>query len=84
MNMRFAQFLRLDLAGAALYIITCFTVGFVFSGLPAPREFSCGMMLSKVAPGLRQTLHCLTELRRIQGSKTHARGLDGLPGHGIS
>src|ERR1700733_3189306 len=32
MNMRFAQFLRLDLAGAALYIIAYFTVGFVFSG----------------------------------------------------
>jgi len=32
MNMRFAQFLRLDLAGAALYIIAYFTVGFAFSG----------------------------------------------------
>ena len=32
MNMRFAQFLRLDLAGAALYIIAYFAVGFVFSG----------------------------------------------------
>ncbi len=32
MNMRFAQFLRLDLAGAALYIVAYFTVGFVFSG----------------------------------------------------
>jgi membrane protein DedA with SNARE-associated domain len=32
MNMRLLQFLRLDLAGAALYILTYFTVGFAFSG----------------------------------------------------
>jgi membrane protein DedA with SNARE-associated domain/rhodanese-related sulfurtransferase len=32
MNMRLLQFIRLDLAGAALYIVTYFTVGFVFSG----------------------------------------------------
>jgi membrane protein DedA with SNARE-associated domain/rhodanese-related sulfurtransferase len=32
MNMRLLQFLRLDLAGAALYILAYFTVGFVFSG----------------------------------------------------
>ena len=32
MNMRFAQFLRLDLAGAALYIVAYFIVGFAFSG----------------------------------------------------
>src|SRR5712664_245722 len=32
MNMRLAPFLRLDAAGAALYIIAYFTVGFVFSG----------------------------------------------------
>jgi membrane protein DedA with SNARE-associated domain len=32
MNMRLLQFMRLDLAGAALYILCYFTVGFVFSG----------------------------------------------------
>jgi membrane protein DedA with SNARE-associated domain/rhodanese-related sulfurtransferase len=32
MNMRAAQFLRLDLAGTALYIGTCMGLGFVFSG----------------------------------------------------
>src|SRR6201995_2631825 len=32
MNMRLLQFMRLDLAGAALYILVYFTVGFVFSG----------------------------------------------------
>ena len=32
MNMRMAQFLRLDLAGAALYVGAYFAVGFVFSG----------------------------------------------------
>jgi membrane protein DedA with SNARE-associated domain/rhodanese-related sulfurtransferase len=32
MNMRFTQFLRLDLAGAALYIFAYFSVGFIFSG----------------------------------------------------
>jgi membrane protein DedA with SNARE-associated domain/rhodanese-related sulfurtransferase len=32
MNMRLATFLRLDLAGAALYVGSYFTVGFVFSG----------------------------------------------------
>ena len=32
MNMRVLQFLRLDMAGAALYIFAYFTVGFVFSG----------------------------------------------------
>src|SRR5271154_2435630 len=32
MNMRASQFLRLDLAGASLYVGTYFTVGFVFSG----------------------------------------------------
>jgi membrane protein DedA with SNARE-associated domain len=32
MNMRLLQFLRLDLAGAALYILAYFTVGFAFSG----------------------------------------------------
>ena len=32
MNMRFAPFLRLDLAGAVLYIGAYFAVGFVFSG----------------------------------------------------
>jgi membrane protein DedA with SNARE-associated domain/rhodanese-related sulfurtransferase len=32
MNMRFAQFLRLDLAGSLLYIGSWFGVGFVFSG----------------------------------------------------
>jgi membrane protein DedA with SNARE-associated domain/rhodanese-related sulfurtransferase len=32
MNMRLATFLRLDLAGAALYIGSYFTAGFVFSG----------------------------------------------------
>jgi len=31
MSMRFAQFLRLDLAGAALYIVAYFVVGFAFS-----------------------------------------------------
>ena len=31
MNMRFAQFVWLDLAGAALYIFAYFTVGFLFS-----------------------------------------------------
>src|SRR6267142_3328676 len=31
MNMRFVQFLRLDLAGAALYIAAYFIVGFAFS-----------------------------------------------------
>jgi membrane protein DedA with SNARE-associated domain/rhodanese-related sulfurtransferase len=32
MNMRLVQFLRLDLAGAALYVVSYFTVGFAFSG----------------------------------------------------
>ena len=32
MNMRFSQFLRFDLVGAALYVVTYFFVGFVFSG----------------------------------------------------
>lgn len=32
MNMRLAQFIRLDLAGAALYIVSYFAVGFAFSG----------------------------------------------------
>jgi membrane protein DedA with SNARE-associated domain/rhodanese-related sulfurtransferase len=32
MNMRLLQFMRLDLAGAALYILAYFTVGFAFSG----------------------------------------------------
>jgi membrane protein DedA with SNARE-associated domain/rhodanese-related sulfurtransferase len=32
MNMRPTQFLRLDLAGASLYVTTYFTVGFLFSG----------------------------------------------------
>jgi membrane protein DedA with SNARE-associated domain/rhodanese-related sulfurtransferase len=32
MNMRFSSFLRLDLAGAALYVGSYFSVGFVFSG----------------------------------------------------
>jgi membrane protein DedA with SNARE-associated domain len=32
MNMRLAQFIRLDLAGAALYILSYFAVGFAFSG----------------------------------------------------
>jgi membrane protein DedA with SNARE-associated domain/rhodanese-related sulfurtransferase len=32
MNMRFWPFMRLDAAGAALYIGACFGVGFVFSG----------------------------------------------------
>ena len=32
MNMRFWPFIRLDLAGAALYIGTCFGIGFIFSG----------------------------------------------------
>src|SRR5450755_2909422 len=32
MNMRFWPFIRLDAAGAALYICACFSVGFVFSG----------------------------------------------------
>jgi membrane protein DedA with SNARE-associated domain len=32
MNMRLAQFLRLDLLGAALYTVSYFTVGFAFSG----------------------------------------------------
>jgi membrane protein DedA with SNARE-associated domain len=32
LNMRFAPFLRLDLAGALLYIGSCFGVGFTFSG----------------------------------------------------
>jgi membrane protein DedA with SNARE-associated domain/rhodanese-related sulfurtransferase len=32
MNMRPAQFFRLDLAGASLYVGTYFTVGFLFSG----------------------------------------------------
>jgi membrane protein DedA with SNARE-associated domain/rhodanese-related sulfurtransferase len=32
MNMRFWPFLRLDFAGALLYIGTCFGIGFVFSG----------------------------------------------------
>jgi membrane protein DedA with SNARE-associated domain/rhodanese-related sulfurtransferase len=32
MNMRFLQFLRLDLAGVTIYILAYFSVGFVFSG----------------------------------------------------
>ena len=32
MNMRFWPFIRLDLAGAALYVGTCFGIGFLFSG----------------------------------------------------
>jgi membrane protein DedA with SNARE-associated domain/rhodanese-related sulfurtransferase len=32
MNMRFWPFIRLDLAGAALYTGTCFGIGFIFSG----------------------------------------------------
>ena len=32
MSMRFWSFIRLDAAGAALYIGTCFGIGFVFSG----------------------------------------------------
>ena len=32
MNMRLLQFMRLDLAGAALYILAYFAVGFAFSG----------------------------------------------------
>jgi membrane protein DedA with SNARE-associated domain/rhodanese-related sulfurtransferase len=32
MNMRFLQFIRLDLVGATLYIVAYFSVGFVFSG----------------------------------------------------
>ena len=32
MNMRFTQFLGLDLAGAALYVVAYFTVGLAFSG----------------------------------------------------
>jgi membrane protein DedA with SNARE-associated domain/rhodanese-related sulfurtransferase len=32
MNMRLVQFIRLDLAGAALYIVAYFAVGFAFSG----------------------------------------------------
>jgi membrane protein DedA with SNARE-associated domain len=32
MNMRFLQFIRLDLVGATLYIVGYFSVGFVFSG----------------------------------------------------
>lgn len=32
MNMRFWPFIRLDLAGAALYVGTCFGIGFIFSG----------------------------------------------------
>src|SRR5437660_7387685 len=36
MNMRMGQFLRLDLAGAALYAGTYFSVGFVSSGLLRP------------------------------------------------
>jgi membrane protein DedA with SNARE-associated domain/rhodanese-related sulfurtransferase len=32
MNMRFWPFIQLDLAGAALYIGTCFGIGFIFSG----------------------------------------------------
>jgi membrane protein DedA with SNARE-associated domain/rhodanese-related sulfurtransferase len=32
MNMRLLQFIRLDLAGAALYIVSYFMVGFAFSG----------------------------------------------------
>src|ERR1700689_3290373 len=32
MNMSLMQFLRLDLGGAGLYIVSYFTVGFVFSG----------------------------------------------------
>jgi membrane protein DedA with SNARE-associated domain/rhodanese-related sulfurtransferase len=32
MNMRFVQFIRLDLAGAALYIASYFAVGYAFSG----------------------------------------------------
>jgi membrane protein DedA with SNARE-associated domain/rhodanese-related sulfurtransferase len=32
MNMRLAQFIRLDLAGAALYVVSYFAVGFAFSG----------------------------------------------------
>jgi membrane protein DedA with SNARE-associated domain/rhodanese-related sulfurtransferase len=32
MNMRLLQFMRLDFAGAALYILSYFTAGFVFSG----------------------------------------------------
>jgi len=32
MNMRFWPFVRLDLAGAALYVGTCFGIGFLFSG----------------------------------------------------
>ncbi len=33
MNMRFSQFLRLDLAGASLYVGSYLTVGYVFSGV---------------------------------------------------
>jgi membrane protein DedA with SNARE-associated domain/rhodanese-related sulfurtransferase len=32
MNMRFWPFIRLDLVGAALYVGTCFGIGFLFSG----------------------------------------------------
>jgi membrane protein DedA with SNARE-associated domain/rhodanese-related sulfurtransferase len=32
MNMRFLPFIQLDLAGTALYIGTCFGIGFIFSG----------------------------------------------------
>jgi membrane protein DedA with SNARE-associated domain/rhodanese-related sulfurtransferase len=32
MNMRFWPFIQLDLAGAALYVGTCFGIGFLFSG----------------------------------------------------
>jgi membrane protein DedA with SNARE-associated domain/rhodanese-related sulfurtransferase len=32
MNMRFLQFIRLDLVGATLYIVSYFSVGYVFSG----------------------------------------------------
>jgi rhodanese-related sulfurtransferase len=41
MNMRFVQFLRLDLAGAALYIVAYFAVGFVFSGAPEAVTRGC-------------------------------------------